>query len=313
MPEKSIQEITKELEKYFMVVVPYFKSNLSMRKLEKPGSELIAELEGELDYKIPEDLKTFFEWSLITYLYGLPNTIDEEEKAMCGFLQVDLIPIYSTILQDSENKGWWNNVKLVPFFYKYASKSEKTNFYYYDIEGEFNGTKGAIVYIEFKRERIENKNYISEVERKFIATSLHEWLVEYSKAIQDLSSKQAKAKLSEKIKKLLKNPEKLHKFVEDYNWDDGEEILEQIIRDPRCDKATALMVYWRSQPYLYEPKDEYRDTILPFIIEENFQRDFYASSDNHFDPSNDRGTDYTEEYKNSNPLRDIPSFMQKKV
>jgi hypothetical protein len=40
----------------------------------------------------------------------------------------------------------------------------------------------------------------------------------------------------------------LHAFVSDYNWDDGPKALFQIVRHPACTLATALLVYWQSEP-----------------------------------------------------------------
>ncbi|MBK7401111.1 MAG: DUF4274 domain-containing protein, partial [Myxococcales bacterium] len=37
-------------------------------------------------------------------------------------------------------------------------------------------------------------------------------------------------------------------FVQEYNWDDGAKKLFEVIRHPQCDRATALLVYWQSQP-----------------------------------------------------------------
>lgn len=40
----------------------------------------------------------------------------------------------------------------------------------------------------------------------------------------------------------------LHRFVQEYDWDDGAKKLFEVIRNPQCDRATALLVYWQSQP-----------------------------------------------------------------
>jgi len=47
--------------------------------------------------------------------------------------------------------------------------------------------------------------------------------------------------------------EELHYMILDYNFDDGFWFLEQIIMNPACDRITAKMLYWLSDPgYYYE-------------------------------------------------------------
>lgn len=40
----------------------------------------------------------------------------------------------------------------------------------------------------------------------------------------------------------------LHSFVAKYNWDDGPKALLEVVRHPACTLATALLVYWQSEP-----------------------------------------------------------------
>jgi hypothetical protein len=40
----------------------------------------------------------------------------------------------------------------------------------------------------------------------------------------------------------------LHAFVQRYNWDDGAKRLFEVVRSPACSLATALLVYWKSEP-----------------------------------------------------------------
>lgn len=44
------------------------------------------------------------------------------------------------------------------------------------------------------------------------------------------------------------DPEELHAFVEHWNWDKGIGALNEIIRNPACEAATALMAYWMADP-----------------------------------------------------------------
>lgn len=58
----------------------------------------------------------------------------------------------------------------------------------------------------------------------------------------------------EKFKTL--NSTELHYLADIYNWDDGMEILFWIINSDKCDKGTALMIFWRAVPDYYFEKDE---------------------------------------------------------
>jgi hypothetical protein len=53
--------------------------------------------------------------------------------------------------------------------------------------------------------------------------------------------------------KKLKTPEELHLFIYYHNRDGGEFAYRWVIENTKCDKGTALMVYWRAEPvYFYE-------------------------------------------------------------
>lgn len=45
--------------------------------------------------------------------------------------------------------------------------------------------------------------------------------------------------------------EKLFVRTELYNWDNGNDRLYETLNNKHCDKATALMIYWRSDPKFY--------------------------------------------------------------
>ncbi len=59
-----------------------------------------------------------------------------------------------------------------------------------------------------------------------------------------------------KLSKPTKDPKKmdpftLHAWADRYNWDDGAKKLLTALRNPSCSLATALLIYWRAQPYWY--------------------------------------------------------------
>lgn len=45
-------------------------------------------------------------------------------------------------------------------------------------------------------------------------------------------------------------------LASNYNWDDGIEILKWIIESPKCDKGTASLIFWTSEPDFYFEKSE---------------------------------------------------------
>ncbi len=48
-------------------------------------------------------------------------------------------------------------------------------------------------------------------------------------------------------------PDDWHRSMMGWNWDADPEIIRWIVAQPRCDKATALMVFWKGQPEYYLP------------------------------------------------------------
>ncbi|WBV61277.1 DUF4274 domain-containing protein [Chryseobacterium camelliae] len=48
----------------------------------------------------------------------------------------------------------------------------------------------------------------------------------------------------------------LHYLTDIYNWDDGAEVLFWVVNSNKCDKATALMIFWRACPDYYLEKAE---------------------------------------------------------
>jgi hypothetical protein len=78
----------------------------------------------------------------------------------------------------------------------------------------------------------------------------------------------------------------LHCFADHWNWGSGVEAMRQVAVHPNCDAATALLLFWRSDPEYYlqfQTRDEVpeynRDAFdLTQLIEERVVRDGYASS-----------------------------------
>lgn len=48
-----------------------------------------------------------------------------------------------------------------------------------------------------------------------------------------------------------KDPEELHAFADTWNWDGGAGPLQDLLDNPACEAATALLVYWKAAPEFY--------------------------------------------------------------
>jgi Domain of unknown function (DUF4274) len=91
------------------------------------------------------------------------------------------------------------------------------------------------------------------------------------------------------------NAFELHCFAEHWNWGGGNEAMRTVAEHPHCDAATALLIFWRSDPqyYLqYPSRDNVPDYLqdgfdLAWLIEERYLRGDYAIGNLSFDPRKD--------------------------
>jgi hypothetical protein len=81
-------------------------------------------------------------------------------------------------------------------------------------------------------------------------------------------------------------------LAENYNWDDGVEILQWIIESKKCDKGTASLIFWMSEPDYYFEKSESeisnyeKDTFLLLKrIVEKFNNKEFKKSNLKYDPT----------------------------
>ena len=115
----------------------------------------------------------------------------------------------------------------------------------------------------------------------------------------------------------LISSEKLHQFVLNYNWDAGNESMQWVIRNPLCDKGTALLVYWHaisSTLYQYTLREDVPDWLISSYdlvteIEEKYLSGFYKLSNLKFDPRNDDQWDNVAEITAKELKRPIPIEM----
>lgn len=71
-------------------------------------------------------------------------------------------------------------------------------------------------------------------------------------------------------------------LAQNYNWDDGDEVLSWIIEDPKCDKGTAALIFWTAEPdfYLQRTEENIRDyqkstfLLLKRIVEKFHNKEF---------------------------------------
>jgi Domain of unknown function (DUF4274) len=91
------------------------------------------------------------------------------------------------------------------------------------------------------------------------------------------------------------DPDEWHCVAASWNWDRGHQPLQWIIRQEACDRATALLVFWRTDPSYYLPyghrddvPDPNKETYdLLCEIRANWIKGQYRRSEIAYDPSAD--------------------------
>jgi hypothetical protein len=81
-------------------------------------------------------------------------------------------------------------------------------------------------------------------------------------------------------------------LAQNYNWDDGIEVLKWIVESKKCDKGTASLIFWTSEPDYYFEKSESeisdyeKDTFLLLKrIVEKFNTNEFKSSNLKYNPT----------------------------
>jgi hypothetical protein len=98
----------------------------------------------------------------------------------------------------------------------------------------------------------------------------------------------------------LRTPEELHYAAVRLDWDGDIEKLHRIVADPRCDRGTALAVYWMSEPVEY---------FAGCATREDAERLFGPGSPRHDTLAHPRGTDWTRGWDAPGRARAIPPVM----
>ncbi|MBM7846332.1 DUF4274 domain-containing protein [Herpetosiphon giganteus] len=104
----------------------------------------------------------------------------------------------------------------------------------------------------------------------------------------------------------LTKPLQWHQMMLQWNWDGNLEPIWWIIQQPNCDFGTALLIFWRANAgYYYQyPNREalIADRGNPAIydllkqIELNYLNGFYQNQAFGYDPTNEDGDDFTQDY-----------------
>jgi hypothetical protein len=115
-----------------------------------------------------------------------------------------------------------------------------------------------------------------------------------------------------------KSPKIWHQMVMEWNWDNSSTFLNWLINNALTDKATALMIYWKSGPRYskqFKNKEEleksYYLNTFEFIekLEHNYLTGFYKNQNFEYNPKNDNNFDWTNEYIGLDIVKEIPQSL----
>ena len=118
----------------------------------------------------------------------------------------------------------------------------------------------------------------------------------YTEEFPEAEWKSCRAKLMSSIE----HPMELHLYATNYNWDGGFEELKEVLDHPKCDKATALLIYAMGSPGFFYRKLEknaalrpYEQDVWDFLreIEQRIRNEEFQSGRVAFDPRKHVGTD----------------------
>ncbi len=106
-------------------------------------------------------------------------------------------------------------------------------------------------------------------------------------------------------------------LAENYNWDDGIEVLRWIIESKKCDKGTASLIFWTSEPDYYFEKSENEishyeiDTflLLKRIVEKFNNKEFKKSNLKYNPIDREKRIDWTKQNSEWN----IPEELKKPI
>lgn len=125
------------------------------------------------------------------------------------------------------------------------------------------------------------------------------------------------------------DPEELHVFAKEFNWDCGCSEMAAVIAHPLCDLGTALLIYWLGAPGYYlqyggrsdVPEEEQETFDLLQEIERKVLAGGFRARSQPFNPRNDDRHDFTTAYDDivesararGTLTRSIPSEMYQAI
>ena len=111
-------------------------------------------------------------------------------------------------------------------------------------------------------------------------------------------------RLHDRRMQFLKNasPDDWHRYAANHNWDEPLVGLFWIVSQPTCDRATAMLVFWKGEPASYDFEtddgkmgdDEYAVAPMLRYIVERFNSTGYSRSEIAYDVLEDHGIDLPE-------------------
>lgn len=100
-----------------------------------------------------------------------------------------------------------------------------------------------------------------------------------------------------------------------YNWDDGIAVLDWIIDSPKCNKGTAIMIFWMSEPdyyfdYTKDSIDDWAEDVWRLLqkIIAKFNKNEFKKSIFGFNP---RKEGYNTDWESAKGIWELPKDLVK--
>lgn len=299
-----IQPYITQIQTLYISHIEHYKQNL---RLSKGLDEKLETLEHFFANKFSKNLKTFLNWSCTMPIWKAPF-LPFVKNGKDFYLWAHTARVIKIYL-DQSAKDTKKKLEIMNGHFLMNNKEEYIYKVYVDVDASYTDTKEA-VFLEYGRvkpdysDQFENQDEVVQI---VLANSIEQFCHGYLNYLKKIPIKK---KAFKKIDKLLESPKKLFEYVSKYNWDYGEDEIEYIINSNKCDKATALFIYWLSRPYYYDEKIGSEMKMIPFVIEGNFKKNFYIDSENQFDPQSNPFANFIKEYEGAKDRkREIPEYM----
>jgi len=305
-----ITSYIEQIQSIFTSLIKYYKANTASN-ITLYGSQIdihiLSELQGYFKKPFSSDLVEMLNWMgimpiykapFIPYAPGAKNFVvwaNNYKHYLIEFNGKDKMDYPCINIMNGEYIGEGDNLYLFKV--------------YVDVDGlYFDNAEN--VFVRFGKSRPSYSYMFAEneiIQKAVLGTSIGDFLSNYLSFLKNIPLKKKTYRI---IDFLLQDPTKLFRYVKKFNWDNGQDEMEYIVKSAKCDTATALLIYWLSSPYSYSEETIKTTELIPFIIEKNIQNGFYQTSSNHFDPINFEGTDFITEYQQEkNKKRLIPEFI----